>query len=193
MKRLKVFIAGPRAVTSLNPVVSDRITGLIQNGATILVGDASGVDSLVQQCFVDLNYRNVVVYASNGKARNNIGKWEIRNVPAGEKTKGFDFFACKDLKMAEDADYGFMIWNGKSKGTLSNMVNLVRLGKEVLVYFIPHKKFYKINSMGGVQELTSICGSETGRILAKLSAGGSAMQYEQTSLDFSAATRISNT
>lgn len=180
---MKVFIAGPRAVTALNPVVTDRITGLVHNDATVLVGDARGVDSLVQQCFADLNYRNVIVYASDGRARNNIGKWEILNVPAGEKTKGFDFYACKDLKMAEDADYGFLIWNGKSKGTLSNMVNLVKLNKRVLVYFIPQRNFCWVHSLGGIQELTSICGAETSRVLAKLSTGSPVVQYEQTSLD----------
>ena len=136
----------------------------------------------MQRYFANLNYRNVIVYASDGKVRNNIGKWEIQSVLAGEKTKGFDFYACKDLKMAEDADHGFMIWNGKSKGTLNNMVNLVTRNKKTLVYFIPHKSFYWIDSIGEIQELISDCGVETLRLLTKLLKGGSVVQYEQTSL-----------
>lgn len=34
--------------------------------------------------------------------------------------------------MAKAADYGFMIWNGKSKGTLNNIINLVQYNKNVL-------------------------------------------------------------
>ena len=85
--------------------------------------------------------------------------------------------------MAEDADYGFMIWNGKSRGTLSNMVNLVGFNKEVLLYFTPHKKFYYINCLDRIQGLTDICGVDTRHLLASLLSSGSAMQYEQTSLD----------
>lgn len=42
--------------------------------------------------------------------------------------------------MAKNADIGFMIWNGKSKGTFNNMINLLNLGKEVILYYVPTKK-----------------------------------------------------
>ena len=179
---MKIFIAGPRAVRVLPQVVADRMTGLVGKGAMILVGDANGVDYLVQQLFSDINYRNVTVYASNGKARNNIGNWSIKNVPVDKAVTGFDFYAQKDLKMAEDTDYGFMIWNGKSKGTLNNMVNLVNLSKEVLAYFIPHRRFYKVNSMGGVYELASLDGEGGRKALETLTTNKSASTYEQVSL-----------
>jgi len=180
---MKVFIAGPRTVNTLCDIVTDRMVGLSRNYATILVGDARGVDNLVQQCFADLNYKNVIVYASNGEARHNIGKWDVQIVTTGEKTKGFDFYACKDRKMAEDADYGFMIWNGNSKGTLNNMINLIKFDKEMLIYFIPHKKFYNINSMDRLHKLTSICGVETNRMLDRLLTRSSVTPYEQTAFD----------
>jgi len=36
--------------------------------------------------------------------------------------------------MVKDTDYGFMIWDTKSKGTLNNIVNLLREKKTVIVY-----------------------------------------------------------
>jgi phenylacetate-coenzyme A ligase PaaK-like adenylate-forming protein len=57
--------------------------------------------------------------------------------------------------MAKSADYGFMIWNGKSRGTLYNMVNLVKFNKKVLVYLIPEKHFYTIRTLDDIGKLGS--------------------------------------
>jgi hypothetical protein len=40
---------------------------------------------------------------------------------------------AKDLHMAREADYGFMIWDGQSSGTLSNILELLEMGNKVLV------------------------------------------------------------
>jgi len=148
---MKVFVAGPRAVSVLNKQVKERLSNIINNNFTVLVGDANGVDKQVQKFLHSVNYRNVKVYATNGKARNNIGQWEVEKVNVEPTKKGFDYYAAKDIEMAKDADYGFMIWNGQSKGTLNNMINLAKLNKKVLVYFIPAKQFYTVKDVGDIQ------------------------------------------
>ena len=60
---------------------------------------------------------------------------------------GFEFYAQKDLEMAEKANIGFMIWNGKSKGTFNNIINLLNLKKEVILYYIPNQKFYQFKTI----------------------------------------------
>jgi hypothetical protein len=40
----------------------------------------------------------------------------------------------KGLAMARDAKYGLMLWDGKSKGTLNNILNLIAAEKRTLVY-----------------------------------------------------------
>jgi len=150
---MKVFIAGPRAISKLNSEALKRIDNIINNQFTILIGDATGVDKAVQNHCSDKHYRNVNIYATNGKARNNIGQWDVISIQIGNQTKGFDFYAAKDLAMANEADYGFMIWNGKSKGTLNNIINLTLLNKKVLVYYTPQKKFYVLRSIDDVKEL----------------------------------------
>ena len=100
----------------------------------MLIGDASGVDSAVQKFYNNLSYGNVIVFASDGRARNNIGSWEIRKIDVPNHTRGFNYYAEKDKAMAEDADNGFMIWNGESKGTLNNIINLLNAEKHTIVY-----------------------------------------------------------
>ena len=144
---MKVFIAGPRAETELDSNITKRLDKICNSNYTVIIGDADGIDSSVQKYLCDRNYQNVCVFASNGKARNNFGNWKIENVIVADTVKGFDFYAAKDLEMARQADYGFMIWNGESKGTFNNIINLINLNKEVLVYYIPTKKFYTIRNI----------------------------------------------
>lgn len=160
---MKVFIAGPRAVKSLNKKATERLDNIMTNDFTILVGDATGIDKQIQTYYHSLSYSNVKVFASNGKARNNIGQWKVEKVVVEPGVTGFDFYATKDLAMAKEADYGFMIWNGKSKGTFNNIVNLIDLRKTVLVYMTSSKQFHTINSMEDIDELKEslIKGEET--------------------------------
>ena len=69
---MKVFVAGPRAVVSLNNSITDVLSRMVESRLTILVGDAAGVDRLVQKYFDEVRYPDVHVYASNGKVRNNV-------------------------------------------------------------------------------------------------------------------------
>ena len=48
--------------------------------------------------------------------------------------------------MAANATHGLMLWDGESRGTLTNIKNLVRDGKPVVVYFSPSKTFLTIKN-----------------------------------------------
>ena len=52
----------------------------------------------------------------NDHCRNNVGNWPTRHVEAPRGAKGFDYYSLKDRAMAEAAEYGLMLWDGKSKG-----------------------------------------------------------------------------
>jgi len=175
---MKVFIAGARAISKLNKDVQERLSNISSNQITVLVGDANGIDKAVQQFFNDTNYRDVLVYAMKGKPRNNIGNWSVEPVEASNNEKGFDYYIIKDVKMAEDADYGFMIWNGKSKGTLNNIINLTNLGKKTLVYLMPEKKFYTILNMDEANNLIKRCGSNILEIANNLKSSPIQITFE---------------
>lgn len=116
----------------------------------------------------NIKYNNVKVHANNGKARNNIGKWKVKNVHVDNKLKGFEYYSKKDEVMAEEADYGFMIWNGKSRGTLNNMINLRLAGKDILLYLTPLKNFYYINTNEKLEKIVLSCENKTIDIYNKL-------------------------
>lgn len=154
---MKIFIAGARSIKGLSPKVQQRMMTIYQKGYDVLVGDCYGVDTSVQRFYSDLGYGNVVVFASNGKARNNIGRWNVRNVPVPSYIKGFDFYKQKDVAMANEADYGFMIWDGESRGTLNNIINLIARGKRVLVYLTPKEEMIVIKNFDDLSQLVARC------------------------------------
>jgi len=168
MNNMKIFIAGPRMVSGLTNEIEDRLYGICMKGYSILVGDASGVDKAVQQYFTRLEYSNVLVYASNGKARNNLGNWHVEAVPVPANVTGFEFYAMKDRAMATDADYGFMIWNGESRGTLNNIVNLLNNNKKTLVYFTPKNSFICVDNFYKLEQLLINCHNGTKSLFHKL-------------------------
>ena len=57
--------------------------------------------------------------------------------------------------MAKAADIGFMIWNGKSKGTFNNIIKLLEENKEVLLYYTVNKKFYHLKQIEDFNKFTS--------------------------------------
>ena len=164
MNNLKIFIAGSRAITNLSTPFVERLNGICTKNHTVLIGDANGVDKSVQAYFSNQNYSNVIVYASNGKARNNIGNWPVESVQVPEGVKGYSFYAAKDQAMADCADYGFMLWNGVSKGTLNNIANLLSRNKKTLVFFAPHSRFYQITCFDKLKMLISCCSNGVQRI-----------------------------
>jgi len=179
---MKVFVAGPRTISSIDAPVEERLNNIYTKNYTVLVGDASGVDSAVQKYFCNLGYGNVIVFASEGKARNNVGRWEVRRIDVPARLKGFNYYAAKDRAMSEDADYGFMIWNGESKGTLNNIISLVNLGKRSIVYLTTEKKFYKIDDIECLQKLLAFCSQNAKSLFELLNKPSIQNTYRQISM-----------
>jgi len=149
----KVFIAGSRSLSRLNADVKQRIDTMVDKGFTILVGDANGADKAVQRYLAEKHFRNVIVHCMAGNCRNNVAGWPTREVSAGPGSKGFAYYSTKDRAMVNDAQYGFLLWDGESKGTLNSAVNLVHQNKTVVVYFAPQKAFYNLRSPGDLSQL----------------------------------------
>ncbi|MCL2189175.1 MAG: hypothetical protein FWC16_09675 [Defluviitaleaceae bacterium] len=177
---MKIFVAGPRAITALGKMVEDRLYNIYEKKHTIIVGDANGIDKAVQMYFSTLAYPHVTVYSSNGKVRNNLGNWQVESVSVANNVKGFDFYAMKDKAMADTADYGFMIWNGESKGTLNNIINLLNNNKKSLVYFTPQNDFVCVDDFEKLNALVNYCNDGTKSLLKKLCKAIPAMQLQMT-------------
>lgn len=156
----KVFIGGSRHVSRLTDEVKQRLDKIISNGFQVIVGDAGGADSAVQRHLLGAAYQNVVVFCSGEHARNNLGSWGTHNVTTTKNLKGFQFFAAKDRAMALEADFGLMIWDGKSPGTALNVLRLVRAGKKAVLLNVPDKKVTTFKTTNDWKDFISKCDKE---------------------------------
>ena len=154
----KVFIAGPLKIRTLDKNIKERLDNIIRNKIEVLIGDANGIDAAVQEYLFMKRYNNVTVYCIN-KPRNNIGNWKIKSTPC-EGAVSFPDYVKKDIAMAHDTDFGFMIWNGRSNGTLNNTLNLLEQGKKTRLYHKPTRKFYTIVKLKDLEELLNHCDNE---------------------------------
>jgi hypothetical protein len=164
-----VFVAGSRQISRLPTEVRSRLDTMIEKGFQILVGDANGADKAVQRYLADKLYPNVLVHCMKDHCRNNVGSWPTREIDAPRGARGFDYYSLKDRAMAEAAEYGLMLWDGKSKGTVNNVVNLSRDHKPVVVYVAPTKQFRTIKTFDDIKGLLAQGDSDSvDRIVSEL-------------------------
>jgi hypothetical protein len=151
----KIFISGSMKIKNIDKKVKERIDNIINSDFSILLGDADGVDTSIQELVNSKGYRKVTIYCSGNHVRNNVGRWEIKKIITDYKENSRLFFTQKDIRMAEDCDYGLMVWDSKSTGTLSNIYELLIRNKKSLVFVNKLKSFIKITNINEFEKLTS--------------------------------------
>ena len=119
---MKVFISGSRSISCLNYTLNNL------NGNEVLIGDCYGIDLAVQTYLKSLNYPFVTVYHINSHPRNNVGNWQTHRIRATSYT-------AKDIAMTSDCDAGIVIWDGMSKGSLSNIHRLLTAHKPLMLCY----------------------------------------------------------
>jgi hypothetical protein len=157
MSETKVFIGGSRHLSRLAAEVKQRLDKIVESGIAVLVGDANGSDKAVQGYLADHQYPAVTVFCTSDTCRNNIGAWPTRSVTAPTGARGFAFYVVKDSAMASEATHGLMLWDGDSKGTLNNIVSLVKQDKPVVVFFGPAKSFVTVRTREDIAQLLAKC------------------------------------
>lgn len=155
-----IFIGGSRHVSRLPPEVKKRLDNVVASGHRVIVGDANGADKAVQKHFFDKRYDQVTVFCSGSTPRNNLGTWHTHQVDVPKGAKGFHFYAAKDREMAREADFGLMIWDGKSPGTVLNVLRLALAGKISVLFNVPEKDVVNITTLDGWKTFISRCSRE---------------------------------
>lgn len=143
---ITVFLGGSRRVSRLNQVIRRRLDEVMRRGLMVLVGDANGADRAMQRYLADAGYGRVTVFAVESHLRNNEGAWQVRYVHPPHGATGYALYAAKDRAMAEAADAGLMLWDGKSRGTLQNIRRLLQRHKPLAVYYSPKKRFVNVTT-----------------------------------------------
>lgn len=156
----RIFIGGSRHVSQLPAEVKQRLDNVIDSGHDVIVGDANGADKAIQKYFLNKNYNNVTVFCSGETPRNNLGMWTTHHVDAPKSAKGFDFFAAKDREMAREADFGLMIWDGESPGTILNVLRLTLAGKIAVLFNVPERNVVNVKSIGNWKTVFQSCSSD---------------------------------
>jgi hypothetical protein len=152
-----VFLSGSRKINRLNDVIRGRIQNIVDQGFNVVVGDANGADKAMQSFLSERVYPNVFVYCAGQTCRNNMGSWDTEKVTVDPKLKGRAFYTQKDKVMADVADYGLILWDGKSAGSINNVFELLKNGKKAVVYFSPRKEFFSVKTAGDIEDLLHHC------------------------------------
>lgn len=148
-----VFIAGSISIRHLHTKVLERIQRIVGSNFSVLIGDAHGVDALVQDYLRGSEAQKVTVYCSGDTPRNNLGDWPVQRVYTKARPGSRAFYTPKDIQMARDSDYGLMIWDGKSTGTLCNIFELLRRKKKTLVFISTDQSFVTVSDVSGLERL----------------------------------------
>lgn len=161
-----VFIAGSMTIKRLHPLFTERLANIVSSKLDVVVGDADGADTSIQKALLERNAQAVTVYCSGLKPRNNVGNWPVQNVLADAEPGTRLFFTAKDLEMAKAADYGLMMWDAKSTGTLSNVLELLQGNKKCVVFVNKAKAFLTVSDVDSLNGLISVM-SDTAQMKAE--------------------------
>lgn len=156
-----VFLSGSRKISRINDAIRERLDNMVSKNLSIVVGDANGADKAMQSYLAEIAYQNVTVFFAGDHCRNNVGQWITKAVAVSDGLSGRDFYAQKDKEMARLADFGLVLWDGKSAGSITNVLELLKLGKKVVVYFGPDKVFHTISDISAAQSLLGRCDPES--------------------------------
>lgn len=148
----KVFISGSINIDMIPEKIISSLERIKKNNLEVLIGDADGIDSAVQNYFSNSKYYDVKVYTVYSKPRHrksnnfSIKIVEVDNAISKEREKQLK----KDEAMTNDSNFSLVIWDGKSKGSYHNILRSIEQEKPVRVFlsyendFLPQDKVNKL-------------------------------------------------
>jgi hypothetical protein len=148
-----VLIAGSISISHLHPLFVERLSTIVDSGFSIVVGDADGADTSIQKALDELHASNVTVYCSDTEPRNNIGHWPFVAVHSPYQPGSRAFYTAKDIEMTKVADYGLMMWDTKSTGTLSNIIELLKRDRSSRVFVNKQRIFFAVSDADSLRQL----------------------------------------
>ena len=113
--------------------------------AKIIVGDAPGADTRVQDYLADKKYRNVEVYTTDEKVRNNVGNWEVKKISSDGYSDEREVRRQKDIAMTNAATRGFAISSDDDRPDSATSLNIQRMkeqGKQIDLYDFKKERYY---------------------------------------------------
>jgi hypothetical protein len=138
----KVFISGSISIKSIPALVKESIERIVAGGMEILIGDADGIDTLVQNFCKGLKYYNVTVYTIYQEPRYAASGFKTKFVDVQtDSKKERERQSEKDIAMTVDSDFCLVVWDGKSRGSYKNILRAIERDKKVKVYIDYENRF----------------------------------------------------
>ncbi len=139
----QVFISGSISIKTLPKAVLESIDNIEKQKFEILVGDAKGIDLMVQQRLMDEHYYNVMVCSIYDEPRNLLStNFKTCQVECDDSLKSErKRQTYKDSYMTRNSDYSFVIWDGKSKGSFANILRSIEQNQAVKIYLNNESRF----------------------------------------------------
>ncbi len=144
-----VFISGSSKTTDPNSEyyrknlpseVTNKLDDYIKNNNNIIVGDAPGIDTQVQEYLNNKNYKNVSIYTTNKKPRYIANKkWTVHVIDTyGLDPNSKEGLVMKDIAITNAAKKGFavILENGGAGATRNNVKRLIDQNKNVKVFML---------------------------------------------------------
>lgn len=114
-----------------------EIDKMMKDGSQIVIGDAPGADTRMQDYLASKGYKSVKVYTTDDHVRNNVGDWPVEKIGHGNLTEERDIRAQKDIAMSKIADKAFAITTLDDRPDSATSKNIQRMrdsGKNVDIY-----------------------------------------------------------
>lgn len=130
-----VFISGSIAIKSIPRSVENSINRIMDQNININVGDADGIDSMIQNYCKRKKYFNVTVYSIYSSPRYKAPCFNKKYIIVkSESKRERERQKEKDSAMTIESDFSLVIWDGKSKGSYQNIRRAIENNKKVKVY-----------------------------------------------------------
>lgn len=141
-----VFISGKVSYDRRIPKrVQNELDACMKADAKIIVGDAPGADTRVQDYLAEKKYKNVEVYTTDAKVRNNVGNWKVKKISSNGYTDEREVRRQKDIAMTNAATRGFAISSDDDRPESATSLNIQRMkdqGKQIDLYDFKKGQYY---------------------------------------------------
>lgn len=133
-----IFLGGSKIINRLEDKIKEDLIDYMNLGHNILIGDCIGADKEMQKLLADNGYLFVTVYYSGDRPRFNLGNWKTKHISSNKYLSEYERQKLKDNQMILDADFGYMLLQGQTKGTMANVNKLLEGNKPC--YVMMHNK-----------------------------------------------------
>ena len=133
-----VFVSGKVSYDKpLSGMIRKEIGKAIKSNSKIIIGDAPGADTIVQEYLAKKGYKNVEVYTTDKKVRSNVGNWKVKTIASEGFETEREVRRQKDIAMTNDCTKAIAISFDDDKESSAMSLNVERIqqqGKNVQFY-----------------------------------------------------------